>query len=382
MIPPIVACNVLQHSFFKEVEPLKRKITAVLLLFIFLLNFTGCAQRKTNDLELKRYQAQFLELFDTVTTIIGYSDTEEHFTELANMIHDDLQDYHELYDKYHDYEGINNIKTINDNAGIKPVKVDQRIIEMLQFSKEAYEISEGKVNVAFGAVLSVWHDYREEGTEDPTIAKLPPMELLQEKAKHINIEDMIIDEKNSTVYLQDPDMSLDVGAIAKGYATEQVAQLVIKAGYDNVLLSVGGNVRAVGKRAGQDGPWNVGIQNPEVDSDEKYLDILNIDNLSLVSSGDYERYYTVDGVEYHHIISPDTLMPSDYFTAVSIVCENSGLADALSTAIFNLPYEKGLQLIEGLPDTEALWVFDNGEIKYSSGFEALIKKPEENNKKN
>jgi thiamine biosynthesis lipoprotein len=100
---------------------------------------------------------------------------------------------------------------------------------------------------------------------------------------------------------------------------------------------------------------------------------LNLENLSLVSSGDYERYYTVDGVRYHHIIDPNTLMPARYFKAVSIVTENSGLADALSTAIFNMPYEKGLQLIEDLEGTEALWVMPDGTMKYSSGFEALIK---------
>jgi thiamine biosynthesis lipoprotein len=257
---------------------------------------------------------------------------------------------------------------------------------MLLFSREANELSDGMVNVAFGAVLEVWHDYREEGTDDPTIAKVPPMELLQEKAQHTDINKLIIDEAASTVYLEDPEMSLDVGAIAKGYATEAVAQNAMVKGYTNGLLSVGGNVRAIGSKGysvleegdpgegiGAEDSWNVGIQNPEDESAENYLYILNIENLSLVSSGDYERYYTVDGVEYHHIIDPNTLLPAENFTAVSIVTENSGLADALSTAIFNLPYEKGLQLIEDLEGTEALWVMSDGSQQFSSGFEALIK---------
>jgi thiamine biosynthesis lipoprotein len=355
------------------------------MVIVIILNMTACKKEP----EQTRYQAQFLELFDTVTTIVGYSENKEIFSEFAQSVYDDLKVYHELYDKYHDYEGVNNIKTINDNAGIAPVVVDRKIIDMLLFGREAYELSDGTVNVAFGAVLEVWHDYREAGTDDPENAEIPPIENLKEKAKHTDISKMIIDESASTVYLEDPEMSLDVGAIAKGYATEQVALLAMGRGYTNGLLSVGGNVRSIGSKGygvtdanegtdvGADDSWNVGIQNPEKESEEKYLYILNLEDLSLVSSGDYERYYTVDGVEYHHIIDPSTLMPAENFTAVSIVTENSGLADALSTAIFNLSYEKGLQLIEDLEGTEALWVMSDGTMRFSSGFEALIKQDED-----
>ncbi len=368
---------------------MKRKMIVFLIITMLLVNMTACRKEP----ELTRYQAQFLELFDTVTTIVGYAENKEAFSEFAQSVYDDLKVYHELYDKYHDYEGVNNIKTINDNAGIAPVTVDRKIIEMLLFSKEAYQLSEGTVNVAFGAVLEVWHDYREAGTDDPESAQVPPMELLMEKAKHTDINKLIIDETASTVYLEDPDMSLDVGAIAKGYATEQVIVQAKEKGYTNGLLSVGGNVRALGGKGynilddkNVEGTeletyWNVGIQNPEKEDPEEYLYILNLINKSLVSSGDYERYYTVDGVEYHHIIDPSTLMPAEKFTAVSIVTENSGLADALSTAIFNLPYEEGLQLIEELEGTEALWVMSDKTMRFSSGFEALIKRESSSMKK-
>lgn len=345
-----------------------KKTVTIVLLITMILGMAACKPSK------KRFQAQFLELFDTVTTIIGYSEDEKSFSESVQMIYDSLEIYHQLYDIYNDYEGINNIKTINDNAGIAPVVVDKRIIELLKFSKEAYELSGGKVNVAFGAVLAVWHDYREKGIENPEAAELPPMELLKEKAQHTDINKLIIDEEASTVYLEDPQMRLDVGAIAKGYATEQLARQLKEKGIDGILISVGGNVRAIGGRQEVQREWNVGIQNPDRDSDEQYLLITKIMNLSLVSSGDYERYYTVDGEEYHHIIDPETLMPAKYFTAVSILCEDSGMADALSTAIFSMPLEEGKRLIEGLDNTEALWVMEDGELIYSSGFESFIKK--------
>jgi thiamine biosynthesis lipoprotein len=335
-----------------------------------MMNLTACSMVKGSH----RYQAQFLELFDTVTTIVGYAKDEKTFTEYAQMIHDDLKVYHELYDIYNDYDGINNIKTINDNAGVAPVKVDQKIIDLLKFSKEAYEFSNGKVNVAFGAVLAVWHQYREAGLNDPDNAKLPPMEVLKEKAQHTDINNMIIDEEASTVYLKDPEMSLDVGAIAKGYATEQAAKMLESKGITGILMSVGGNVRAVGSREEKEKDWNVGIQNPDLESDEKYLMITEIADLSLVSSGDYERYYTVDGKEYHHIIDPVTLMPAQYFTAVSIITKDSSLADALSTTIFNMPLEDGKKLIESLPGTEAMWVMKDKTLVYSSGFQDYIKK--------
>jgi thiamine biosynthesis lipoprotein len=286
-------------------------------------------------------------------------------------MHARFLELHKLYDIYNDYNGINNIKTINDNAGIKPVKVDQKIIDLLKFAKNAYDLTSGQMNVAFGAVTSVWHDYREDGTNDPDNAKLPPMELLKEKNTHTDINKVIINEKDSTVYLEDPEMSLDVGAVGKGFATERVAELAYKNGFKSGSISVGGNVRTLGPKADTGEDWKIGIQNPDLESENKNLYILNLNNMSLVTSGVYERYYTVDGKQYHHIIDPDTLMPATYFLSVSIVTKDSGMADALAK-IFNMSYEDGLKLIESIPDTEALWVFPNGDMKYSSGFEKYI----------
>ena len=316
----------------------------------------------------EKYKASFLILFNTVTEVMAVTDTEEEFMEFAEFIRDTLNEYHQLYDKYNLYEDVNNIKTINDSAGIAPVKVDQKIIDMLLFSKEMYEMTDGKVNIALGSVLEIWHDYRNEGIDDPLNAKLPPMEELVAANAYTDINMVIIDEDNSTVYLPDEHMSLDVGAIAKGYATEMVVKEAVNKGYNNFLLSVGGNTRAMGLKGEKDDLWNVGIQNPDKSSHIPTIYTLSITDMSLVASGNYERYYTVDGKIYHHIIDPNTLMPADYFTAVSILTQDSGIADALSTAIYNLPYEEGLKLIEEFEGTEALWIFPNGERKFSESF--------------
>ncbi len=352
-------------------KDLSKKGLAIMLLIIIAVNLSGCVK-----IETKRYEASFLDLFDTITTIVGYAEDKEEFTDHAQMIHDKLMEYHELYDIYNSYDGINNIKTINDNAGVSPVKVDQRIIDLLKFSREAYQLTDGKVNEAFGAVLSVWHQYRTEGLDNPDKAEVPPMEILKEKEKHTDMNNVIINENESTVFLADPDMRLDVGAIAKGYAAERVCEYAMEHGFANGMLSVGGNVRTIGRKldGGKEVSWSVGIQNPDLESAQTNLYILGLSDYSLVTSGVYERYYTVNGKQYHHIIDPDTLMPAEYFLSVSIVCRDSGMADALSTAVFNMPFEEGLKLIESLENTEALWVFKDETMKSSSGFENYIKK--------
>jgi len=344
----------------------KRTIaTAVVFALVFTL--TACATKAQN-----RYEADFLILFDTKTTIVGYAPTKEEFTKFANMIHDDLETYHQLYDIYHDYEGVNNIKTINDNAGVKPVKVDRKIIDLLAFSKKEYYDSQGEMNIAMGSVLSIWHKYREDGLANPDSAQLPPEEDLIAASAHMNIEDLVIDEGNSTVFLKDSKMSLDVGSVAKGYATEQVCRDAEKQGYKSGLVSVGGNVRAIGRNDVTGKPWNVGIQNPDMESPEKDIVLVKAEDSAVVTSGDYQRYYWVDGKKYHHLIDKDTLYPSTYFTAVTILCKDSGVADALTTAIYNMPFEDGLKFIEARPGLEAMWVFKDGTMQYSPHFKDYL----------
>ncbi len=343
------------------------KIFKIFLVFGLILNITACQIQEKN-----RYEAQFLGLFDTVTQIVSYMDRKEEFSEHVNQIHDDLEEYHKLYDIYNKYPDLVNIKIINENAGEQPVMVDRRIIDLLLFAKEVYKKTNGKVNVALGSVLAIWHDYRERSTQDPENAKLPPMDLLREAAQHTGINKVIIDESALTVFLEDPDMSLDLGAIAKGFAVEQVSQRAIRRGFTSGLISVGGNLKVIGTKNSSKEPWNVGIQNPESPGEKSNLRVVNLSDQSLVTSGNYSRYYTVDGKEYHHIINPETLYPAEYFTAITIICEDSGVADALSTGVYNMPLQEGLRLIESLHNTEAFWVLPNGEQKFSTGFRDLL----------
>lgn len=352
------------------VNSLLKKIVSAMMAVIIGVSAVSCSRQNKKT----RYEASFMGLFDTVTEIVGYSNSKEEFTKYSQLIYNSLKEYNDYYDIYNDYPGINNIKTINDNAGIKPVKVDKKIIDLLIFGQEEYKKTNGTLNIAMGSVLSIWHKYREAGINDEENAALPPMDELKEAAKHTDINKMIIDRENSTVFLEDKEMSLDVGAIGKGYATEQVARMAMKEGFTSGLLSVGGNIRAIGSKDGKGEKWELGVQNPDKESKETSLCTVEATDASLVTSGDYERFYVVNGKEYNHIINPDTLYPAVYYHSVSILTKDSGLADALSTTLFIMPYDEGKKYIESLPGVEAMWVMKNGEIRYSSGFQKHLKK--------
>lgn len=341
------------------------------LAAVLMVALAFAATISSNKTQIDQYKKYYIDAFDTSTQIIGYGDSEETFTEQANKLNQELIRYHKMYNIYNSYEGINNLRTINAYAGKEPVKVDKEIIDLLKFSIELYHKTDGEINIAMGKVLRIWHDYRTEGINDPSNASLPPMDLLKEASKHCNINDIIINEDESTVYLADPEMSLDVGSIGKGYAVQRVAEYAKELGYNNLVINCGGNTITIGPR--NDGSdWKLGIQNPDLDAAEQMLKKVELSDKCLVTSGDYQRYYTVDGVEYCHIIDPDTLMPPNYFSGVTIISNDSGLADALSTALFNMPYEDGLVLINSIDGAEAIWVCKDGTIKYSENFEKYI----------
>lgn len=320
------------------------------------------------DKPLQKYSTTVYDMFDTVTDITGYAKSEEDFDEQVEPVIEKLSYYNRIYDIYNDYDGINNIKTINDNAGIAPVKVDDEVINLIKYGKEIYEDTDGYVNIAFGSVLCIWHEYREAGLDNPDEAAVPGIDILMAANEHTNIDDVIIDEEAGTVFLKDKDMSLDVGGIAKGYATQRAADYARELGIESMLFNVGGNIACVGYKE-ENEPYKIGIQNPNLESSEPYIEKLEIaDGMCVVSSGDYQRYYVVDGVKYCHIINPNTLYPSTTFKQVSVVATDSGFADGLSTALFNMSFEDGLAFVESLDGVEAMWVFDDDSISYSSNF--------------
>ncbi len=326
------------------------------------LLLTGCGATPAQQ---KKYEASFLTLFNTVTYIQGYASSQEEFTQAAQAIHDDLERYHQLFDIYYDYAGIPNLKTVNDQAGIAPVVVDEAILDLLEDCRSYYALTGGMVNAAMGSVLSLWHQARTDSIDDPQNAYTPSNHALEEAQAHTSWDTVIIDRDASTVYLSDPAQSLDVGAVAKGWAAQKAAEQAPQ----GMLLSVGGNVCATGPKP--DGsPWGIGVTDPA--DGVSYLHTLDLSRGCAVTSGDYQRYFTVDGRRYHHIIHPQTAYPATLWTSVTVVCDDSALADALSTALFLLPQGEGQALLDAA-GAEALWIDANGTQWQSPGFEALIR---------
>ena len=226
------------------------------------------------------------------------------------------------------------------------------------------------MNVASGAMLALWHNERENALDNPTEPdkwKLPDEDALREAAKHSNIDNLIIDEKNSTVYLSDPDMRLDVGAVAKGYATERIAEELEAMGVDNYVLNIGGNIRMIGGLYSGEA-HTIHIRNPKEPYSTNYSVSISAKDISCVTSGNYERYYYVGQERYHHIIDPDTLYPASLFDAVTILTKDSGLADALSTALFCISEKDGRELLSSLDcEVDVIWIYPNGQVSMTDG---------------
>ena len=343
-----------------------KKLAAVLLLAVLAL-----ALALPSQAEMGRYSSVFMDTFDTVISLIGYAENQETYNKWSNAVHDQYVYMHKLFDTYNSYEdeGIVSIYTVNQRAATEPVAVDPILYNLLKFAKSNYELCRGQTNVALGSVLSIWHNYRDAGLENPERAELPPMEMLEAAMAHTDINNLILDDEKMTVFFADPEMKLDVGAVAKGYATEIIAQMLLAGDMRSFIISAGGNVRL--GRPPQDGRrcWGVGIQDPDgaVLGLSDIVETLYISKMSVVTSGDYQRFYTVDGKNYHHLIDPDTLMPGDHFRSVSIITPDSGYADMLSTAAYLMPYEESFAFIESLDGVEAIWLFPDGTKTMTDG---------------
>ncbi len=320
--------------------------TAVLLAAVLVFLSVGCSKSEP----VKRTKT-YLDLFDTVIEITGYESSAAEFDAVCAKVYALTKEYHALCDIYQSYPGVLGAKALNETAAQNPVKVEDKLFALLSFAKEMAVKTDGACNIAMGSVLSLWHAARENGV-------LPDADALKAASAHTDIHDLVLDEKEKTVYFADPDLKIDLGAVAKGYAAERAYALLIALGKtDGYLLNFGGNVKVLGDKP--DGSeWQTGIENP---MGEGYLKTFGISDAAVVTSGSHKRGYTVDGMWYHHIIDPKTLSPADYFAQVTVICSDSGVADCLSTAVFCMDRKEGEKLLRRF-DASAVWVAPDGTV--------------------
>ena len=339
-----------------------RRISAAILIpLILIVLLAGCSKPKVETQSRVLYS-----YFDTVTMVSSYAgDDVVSFEANCIIVEDILRDYHRMMDIYHEYDGMNNLCTVNLNAGKDPVKVDPRLIEVLLFSKRLCELTGGKMDITMGSVLSLWHEARAAEPQH-----LPSEEALKKAGKHMGFELLEIDEKNSTVRITDPEASIDLGAVGKGFATEVAAMALEEKGVTGYVINAGGNLRCIGTKADGSG-WVTGIRKPQ-DPDNLALTV-TISNTSCVTSGGYERFLEFGGVRYSHLIDKETLWPAFYHGSVTIITEDSGLADALATAVFCMGYEDGLALVESFDNVQCIWIGNDGHILHTKGLDKKIK---------
>ena len=350
----------------------KRILSAALAIILLVLPFGLLSPGpRAEETAYNKYSFMFFGTFDTAISLIGFAETADEFDRMAKLAEDLFNNYHRQFNQYLPYEGLNNLYTLNQSAAKGPVAVPQVLFDLLSYCKQMQGMTRGTVNIALGSVLSLWHDERENAEENPDKAKLPDPTALKAAAEHTNIDDVILDEAARTVYFRDPLLKLDVGAVAKGYAAELVATALTQAGMQSFIINAGGNVRiGSAPRDGRKG-WGIAVQDPDAEivspGSSEVMDVFYLSDVSVVTSGDYQRYFTVGGKRYHHLISPDTLMPADYMRSVTIITRDSGYADLLSTAVFLMPFEEGLAFVQSLEGVDAVWVLNDRSIHMTEG---------------
>lgn len=342
------------------------RIGLLLLCLCTVISLSSCT---APDGALTRFEQTHVGLFDTAYTFIAYLPDRASFDRLDAALYDKLERYHQLFDVYHAYNGLTNLYTINA-AGGEAKEADPAITELLSLGLRVYDQTHGAVDITCGALCALWKTYRDAATrlEDP-VAAIPDGSEIADALARKDIAALTL--AGDRVRLTAPGMTLDVGAIAKGYAARQAMAFLQENGVTSAMLNLGGTVCTLGTKADTDEPWGVGVTDP--DHSDTYRLVLNLRGECAATSGDYERYYEVDGVRYCHILNTQTGYPADTVRAVTVISRDAAQADALSTALFVLPVDEGRRLIEDTPNTEALWIKPDGTVLFSSGCEAYIR---------
>lgn len=308
----------------------------IIFASIVTLILTGCEKK------VEEYSQNFFYM-DTYINVKLYNINKEKADKAFNKIDNIYEKYQNMTNVYDENSEVYKI----NNSKEKKIEVSSELLEILNLGNEWYDKSNGLFNINMGNLIKTWKTAREEG-------KLPSK--LNHKITKLKIEDNYI--KNSNV-------NIDLGAIAKGYATELVGKQLQDLGIEYYLINAGGNI-LVGKNA-KKGYYTIGIEDP-LNKSNIYNKVRG-ENISVVTSGGYERFFEVDNVKYHHIIDPTTKYPAKKMLSATVITKSSTLADILSTTLFLYEPKEAIKLVESLDGVEAILYVDENTILKSSGFE-------------
>ncbi|HHV38766.1 MAG TPA: FAD:protein FMN transferase [Tepidimicrobium sp.] len=249
------------------------------------------------------------------------------------------------------------VNLINENAGIKPVKVREDVYQVIQEAKNFAIATDGAYDPTIGPLVELW-DIASKNREEAD--SIPTDEEIQKAKDLVDYNDLELRD-GGYVYLKRPGMKIDLGGIAKGYAADEVKDIFVEEGVKSAIIDLGGDIYALGNK-GKGRPWRIGIEDP-FEKAGSYLGVSNVENKSIVTSGDYKRFFIYKGNKYHHIIDPSTGYPTDNeISSISIISDRSIDGDALATALFILGVDKGSEIISDLEDVEAIFITKKGEV--------------------
>lgn len=333
-----------------------KKLIALGLTGCFL--FSGCAEQRAvaqqmleNSKQENRYESTSFAMDTIMTFTIIHEDGEE-------LLIDAEQEVRRLENLLSVTVDNSEVKQINENAGNEPVRVSADTLALLQAGKEMGAATGNTFDIAISPVVKAWGFTEEEHS-------VPAQETIDALLTLTNLDDVTVDVENSTVYLEKEGMAVDLGGIAKGYASDKLAELLKGKGVKSALLSLGGNICAIGTKP--DGSlWKTAVQNP-LDAND-YVGLLEVSDTCIVTSGGYQRYFEQNGKQYHHIIDPATGWPAESgLLSVTIVCESGTKADALSTALYVMGLDDALKYWKTQNDFDAIFVTTDGEVVATEG---------------
>jgi len=252
---------------------------------------------------------------------------------------------------------------LNQGAGAAPVPVHDDTRRVLRAAAQVSAWTDGKFDITFGALAEVWKFDHDQDNRVPTAAEIAA------RVPRVDHTAVVVDDGRGTAVLTRPDVRVHLGGIGKGYAVDRVVALLRAAGLRDFMVQAGGDLYAAG-RAG-DTPWRLGIQDPRGSGGEPFAWV-ELADATFSTSGDYERFFEQDGVRYHHILDPDTGQPARLCRSVTIVARDATTADGLSTGVFILGPERGMALVERLPDVEAVIVTADNQVRISSGLQGRV----------
>jgi thiamine biosynthesis lipoprotein len=253
---------------------------------------------------------------------------------------------------------------VNQSAGVRPVHVSAEVREVLKYARQISEWTDGKFDVTFGALSGLWKfDHDQDNV-------IPDIQEVRRRLPLIDYRAIQVDEAAGTVFLAHKGMSAHLGGIGKGYAIDRGAALLRQRGFRDFMIQSGGDIYVAGLKDGR--PWRLGIQDPRSAANHSFAE-LDLSDGTFSTSGDYERYFLKDGRRYHHILDPATGEPARGSRSVTIVANRAVVADGLSTGVFILGPEKGMALVERLPDVEGVIVSEKNEVLISSGLRGRVR---------